>query len=36
MNLVDIELEKVKILIHAIRFKREVDLEMIDEAGIGD
>jgi len=36
MTLVDIEREKVKILIHAIRFEREVDLEKIDEAGIGD
>lgn len=36
MNLVDIENEKVKILIHAIRFKSEVDLDKIDEAGIGD
>ena len=36
MNLVDIEKEKVKILVHAIRFKREVDLEKIDEAGIGE
>lgn len=36
MNLVDIENEKVKILIHAIRFKREVDMEKIDEAGIGE
>ena len=35
-NLVEKENEKVKILIHAIRFNREVDLEKIDEAGIGD
>jgi len=36
MNLVDIEKEKVKILIHAIRFERKVDLEKIDKAGIGE